>query len=314
MNKFREMVFISVLFLLLSVQLVEGLSSTTPMFMWSNLNIFNSQNIQEINFISTQQVANGIQKKESVLSTYISSNFEQPELIIVFLENLLLSEDLPQLAHSYETKPNGGALSNLKRLVETSKSSLVIPYVVSSASHSLFVGRDIIESLSKSINGQVITKEAQEFVDALKNKDNQDILNNGKTDLVVLHFNHPSDDSDYQEKANHDSKVAVVINAVTELSSTYLAIFTGNNDNTETEIQHSRKASHLGTRELRGFEVVYGQDGDVLYSTNWPDGVIEGLLVMVPFLAILFIGLCCTLQLQSELKFDAEKSILKKHL
>jgi len=284
--------------------------------MWSNLNIFNSQNIQEINILSTHQVSNGIQKKESILSTYINNDFEQPELIIVFLENLLLSEDLPQLAHSYQTKPNGGAFSNLKRLVETSKSSLVIPYVVSGTSSATFVGNDITQSLSKFINGQVIRKEAQEFVDELKNKDNQDILNNGKTDLVVLHFNHPEVDSEYQVYSIDDSKVAVVINAVTELSSTYLAIFTGNN--VETEIQQiSKKAtlnSELGTRELRGFEVVYGQDGDVLYSTNWPDGVIEGLLVMLPFLAILFIGICCTLQLQSELKFDAEKSILKKHL
>jgi len=78
------------------------------------------------------------------------------------------------------------------------------------------------------------------------------------------------------------------------------------------EIGSSNVNSQRSIRGLRAFEDTFAQNGDVLYTTNWPDGVIEGLVVMIPFLSILLIGVCCTLQLQSDLKFDAEKNILRK--
>jgi hypothetical protein len=42
-------------------------------------------------------------------------------------------------------------------------------------------------------------------------------------------------------------------------------------------------------------------------DSYWPDGVVAGLIIMVPFLVILSIGVCCTFNIQSALKFDGEK-------
>lgn len=39
----------------------------------------------------------------------------------------------------------------------------------------------------------------------------------------------------------------------------------------------------------------------------WPDSVLEGLIVIAPFLIILIIGVTCNFQIQSELKYEAER-------
>ncbi len=39
----------------------------------------------------------------------------------------------------------------------------------------------------------------------------------------------------------------------------------------------------------------------------WPNDVIEGLVVIAPFLIILLIGVTCNFQIQSELKYEAER-------
>jgi len=294
-------------------------STTVPVFMWSNTNVFNKVNIQEIEVLSASDIARGLQRKESKISKYMNKESQLPELVVIFIEPKLSSEELPLLAHSYNVRPeekNGGAFSNLKRLVESSQSSLVIPY-------STGVGSDISSALLSSSSklytvGEGKSMSVQDLVDKLNNK-NWEALNNGAMDLVVIYFDSPSlqngkEDSVHDSYAADDSSIGTVISAITKSSSNYLAIFTANNKNENMEIGSSNVNSQRSIRGLRAFEDTFAQNGDVLYTTNWPDGVIEGLVVMIPFLSILLIGVCCTLQLQSDLKFDAEKNILRKQI
>jgi len=195
-------------------------STTVPVFMWSNTNVFNKVNIQEIEVLSASDIARGLQRKESKISKYMNKESQLPELVVIFIEPKLSSEELPLLAHSYNVRPeekNGGAFSNLKRLVESSRSSLVIPY-------STGVGSDISSALLSSSSklytvGEGKSMSVQDLVDKLNNK-NWEALNNGAMDLVVIYFDSPSlqngkEDSVHDSYAADDSSIGTVISAIT---------------------------------------------------------------------------------------------------
>jgi len=51
---------------------------------------------------------------------------------------------------------------------------------------------------------------------------------------------------------------------------------------------------------------------ELLAANDTPDDslvseIVEAVVVMIPFLFILTLGICCTCSVQSELKFDLEK-------
>lgn len=50
------------------------------------------------------------------------------------------------------------------------------------------------------------------------------------------------------------------------------------------------------------------QQSEADYNTHGVDGIVSGFVVMAPFVLILFIGICCTYSIQSELKLDTEKA------
>jgi len=125
-----------------SLHLAYSTNVTAPVFMCSNTYAFTGRNLQEINVVSAENVANF----ETPISQYITEKKEKAEVMVVFVEPRLLSEQFPLVALSYDEKPNGGAFGNLKKLIETSKSSLVIPYT---SAHT--VGTEIINTISTSI-------------------------------------------------------------------------------------------------------------------------------------------------------------------
>jgi len=300
--------------LLISCHYAFSLTSTSSIFLWSNKNFFTGSNIQELNSHSARDIINGLQQKSSPLSQFFNSDASKPELIVLFVEPKLSTVQIPTLANAYETQPTGGAFVNLKKYVETSESSLVVPYVISSSAAS-----QIISALSTQVKNVYVIGESSISqaititLSDLQNK-NWEALNNGVTDLVVVQFSsHAVDMSD--ESAIHnlyaadDKIVGEVMEAVESVN--YVAILASDAvsataDNSSPDIYATR------SEHIKAFERQFSQDGDVLYTTYWPDGVIEGLVVMAPFLGILFIGICCTFQLQSDLKFDAEKTILRR--
>jgi hypothetical protein len=309
-----------ILFLVfLSINLVlSSSSSSAPIFLWSNTNAFNGHNIQEINVISVSDIVNGLENKESPVLKHFNSKSD-PELIVIFVEPELSSTQVPILAQSYQSKPNGGAFSNLKRYIETSKSSVVFPYATSNAGS---VGKQIISSLSSGnvyLVGENIESLSQvtklTVSELMNNLENGWVaLNNGKVDVVVINFNTPAveslidDSSVHQRYVSDDATLGSVMDAIEKQSSKYVAIFTSNSVSNPVSEQKTRNFEP----QLKAFENNFRQNNNQLYTTYWPDGVIEALLIMGPFLGILLVGVCCTIQLQSDLKFDAERNILKK--
>jgi len=299
-----------------------SMTETSPVFMWSNTQTFTGRNIQEINVIPARALSKFI-NTESPISQYLTTKGETPEVIVVFVEPFLASEQIPILAHAYDAQPNGGVFSHIKTLVESARSSLVIPYTSSPS-----VGTEFIRSLTASLNGgSVYTVEdsninvdspnhmtASELVKKLGSS-SWSPLSNGITDLIVVHFS-ASVSSNYDDAAiqkqyeSDDQTVADIVSALGDVK--YLAIFTSESGSSRLGTQSSRRSEPNGAH-MKAFNQRFGQSYDTLYTTNWPDGAIEALIVMIPFIVILFIGICCTFCVQSDLKYDAEKTFMRKH-
>jgi len=296
--------FISLfVFQLCIAHIFSSLTQSSPIFMWSNTGYFTGVNTESVDVIDALNVQNIFQGKDT---SFISQDSINPEILVVFIESSLTTEKVGILSNAYQAQSNGGSLSNLRNLIENSKSSVVFPYVINCEF------RSFVSSLTASFPSVIIaTEEGKSIPDVSgatysfskltdKLSSNQwNILNNGVTDLIIVSFNPQSE----QFQAN-DVTLGNVINALSG-KTTYAAMFAGIQQPEYLAIARSFPLSHP---LMKAFEGTFQQ---VNYATAWPGGVIEALLVMVPFLFILSVGICCTFNIQSHLKFDAEKSYLK---
>lgn len=275
--------------------------------MWSNTGYFKGVNTESVDMIDAFHVQNIFQGKDTSL---ISQDNVNPEILVVFVESSLTTEKVGLLSNAYKAQSNGGSLSNLRTFVENSKSSAVFPYVINCEFRSFVPS--LIASFPQSSSVIVANEEGKsipeisgastysinKLTEKLSNQWN--ILNNGVTDIIIVIFDAQSKD---QFQAN-DVIMGNVINALSG-KTTYVAMFTGMKQPEYLAISRSFPVSHS---LMKAFEGTFQQ---VNYSTPWPAGVIEALLVMLPFLLILSVGICCTFNIQSNLKFDAEKVYLK---
>jgi len=277
-------VILSCFYLVLSQQYIEPLI-TSPAFLWSNKKFLLGQNIQVTSVASMKDIEHVITGKPSLLSPYIAKN--SPEVIFVFVEPELTTNNFMDAAGSRTAKIDGGQFVNLKNLLESSTSSLIVPYVSAAAT--------LVPSLQRS---RAIVMSPSQLKAALADKNNWEVLNNGVTDVIVVQF----ENSEY---TTHDSLLASVDSAMQ--STSYAGVLTSSSaasfDLGESfPLFASIRAASNGTGNNSN-----GTNANLDY---WPDGIVEGLIIMIPFLFILFLGICCTFSVQSGLKFETEK--LKK--
>jgi len=300
---------------------------TSPLLLWSNTNYFTSRNEQIVPLVSTDDIEAAFQQsnKENAIKNFVNANVK-PEVIAVFIQPHLKTTELITFSDARNAQPNGGAFKNLKRFVETSPSSLVLPYVFST--HNIqerpnigtVIVDDIIKHLPSSANVIVASNDAEvatiKSIEKVKvislnelskmaHQSHWDILSNGVTDVIVV----------YLDKADQDNSREVINagddymnNIVASLKrANYVAAFTA--DSPVDSIHQSFPSTHP---VLQRFAASVQQVLDETYvATNddglMPDSIVEALLVMLPFLIILFVGVCCTYNIQSVLKFDAER-------
>lgn len=88
-----------------------------------------------------------------------------------------------------------------------------------------------------------------------------------------------------------------------------MAVFTGNSAGiSSSSLPRDVPATHP---MIKRFAQQQRQDQLGADEVLFPPHVIEGLVVMVPFLIILAIGITCLFNLQSGLKFEAERAVKK---
>jgi len=286
------------------VNIFSSISKSSPIFLWSNTGYFTGVNTESVDVVDALYFQNIFQHKDA---SFINQNSTNPEVLIVFVGSSLTTDKIGVLSNAYSAQSNGGSISNLKTFIQDSKSSAVFPYVINCEFQS-FVSY-FISSFPQTSSIVVVTEDGKSISDISgaqaffsintlmeKIQSNQwKVLNNGVTDLVIVSLTSPIQENDVS--------VGNLINALGG-KTTYVAMFTGVQHTEYNTVSRSFPVSHL---LLDKFETTFQQTN----LSNWPGGVIEALLVMTPFLFILGVGICCTFGLQSNLKFDAEKSYLK---
>jgi phosphopentomutase len=235
---------------------------------------------------------------------------------LFFIEPELRTEHFPLLADAYSVQPNGGAFSKLKGTLESySTSSLVVPYthvgeeksigssIVMQLGRHLSKGASIIFASEDSESLQSLDKMSVSRIslEELKNLATKDwsIFSNGVTDIVIVSFDSPAVHADnVQEVApSYAADDAYMHDLLQNIEGSYVAIYTAD------------KPANEGVKLARATMMVR----QLAASTGiYPAAIVEAQIVMIPFLFILFVGLCCTYSVQSDLKFDAEKKNLKK--
>jgi len=292
---------------------------TSPVFMWSNMQYFGGKNIHVGEYTSVDDLAKALSLKESPVSKYFSKSIPNPEAIFVFIEPELRTEQFPMLANAYTEHPNGGAFSKMKGTLESyATSSLVIPFT--HVGEQKFIGSaivlDLVQKLPKEatitiaaadlqllgvLNQKTYSHVSRLSFDELKSVANKDwsIFSNGVTDIVIICFDSPAVHVDNVDKVipNYAADDSFMNEILQNVGGSYLAIFT------------SDKPANDGVKLARATMMVRQLTDD---TGIYPADVVEAHIVMIPFLFILFLGICCTCGVQSDLKFDAEKKTFKK--
>jgi len=289
--------------------------------MWSNTQYFTGKNININEYTLVDDVVNGLVGEQSSLDSFINEKKDQVEVIFVFIEPELLTEQFPLLADAHAVHPNGGAFSKLKGTLESyATSSLVVTYTHPSGTFKS-IGTSIVDELAANLAPDAtitIAKDSDsDLFYGLSSRNNAahlslsqlkyvankewSILSNGKTDLVVVCFDSPAvhPDNVDQVAPRYAADDAFMYSLLHSLGNSYLAVFTS--DKTATESAKQARAT-LMVRQL----------SDTAGDSIYPAEVIEAHIVLIPFLIILFTGIYCTCGVQSDLKFDAEKKNYNK--
>jgi len=252
--------FVSVSFIcFISGNFIEP-TTTVPAFLWSNKDILKTQNFQISKLVPIEDLQNILQGSSTgSISQYFSQTI--PEVIFVFVEPQLSTESFFEIAGSRDVETTGGQFVHLKELIETSTSSLVLPYV------------NMVNSLSfaSALNKQNVLS-IEEFQMALTNS-KWECLNNGVTDIFVI----------YLDNSNYSVHDALFASLEENIKSNYLSIFTS--------------ISIPFSKFEKSFPILAKQQQTNLRNLGinyWSDGFVTALFVMIPFLIILFFGVFCT--------------------
>jgi len=260
---------------------------TSPAFLWSNTRFLSGQNIQVSNVVSLYAIGDSLMGSPSVLSPFFTQ--EIPEVIFVFVEPKLSTKSFVEAAGSRNDVVNGGKFANLKKLVETSVSSMVLPYV-----NTNYGGNSFVESFTRTATLMNVAKFQESLL-----LENWSIKTNHVTDIVIVEL----DNSDY---VAHDNMLAEVDTRMK--SSSYAAVLLSAAVPTSDFARAFPVFMRLSNTSNNGSNSTNGTTTDNM----WPDGIVEALIIMAPFLGLLAFGICCTFNLQSDLRFEGEKQHQKR--
>jgi len=277
----RGYIILSAILLIGAALASESSTSTSPLFLWSNIPYFQGKNNQ----VKTLTPVESIQ--ETLQNSGFISKTQKPETVIVFVQPNL--NDFVKISAARTSKPDGGAFANLKKLVETSTSSVVIPYVLPKEGS---ISTHVVESLKSMIDGTttIVSKkfDQEEF---------KKTSNNGLTDLIIVHFN--------GQFAEEDLLLNEYISMIS--SSTYVSIFTANESKDDNKVINKRFSQNdVRTLSKRLSQEDYTSSGNI-----WNRSIVTGLVLMVPFIIILIVGLRCGFDIQSEINFEKPLSSKK---
>jgi len=317
--------FLSVL---LSVQ-----SDTLPVLFWSGENYFPEklQFLETVNNIDVEYVLDlscGIPTRiASTLDVYVKNlNNIHPEVVTIFLEPKLRTDQLSQLSSAYHNSGGKDNLfTNLKTSFESSTSSLVLPYTLVppegssqtliqvatdirrfSSLSSVFLVRNqgsrALDILAKEIGS--ITNTPSEFLSYLQH--NEEIFNNNVTDLIIICFDESSssEETNYRQSDVYLGNVQEIISKNTQ--GKYLTVFTADKPGPSIiQRSHSSYDYELFEQSKKALEGVSADE--TTYKNYWPAIFIQMLLTTILLIVIACVGICCNFMIQTPQKYEIPK-------
>lgn len=240
----------------------------SSLFMWSNTKLFNGKNIEVSEAISTDALKSAL-NGEGPLAKYMGDH-TSTESIVVFVE--------PEHTQQIPTLNT----NSLKDSLTSSASSLSLQEVSSQASGSalvLFLMKNLPSGATVTIarnSGSKLLANLEGRPD-IKFVTHEELKHGQKSNLVVVVLDQPSTDA--------------ITSVLQSVRGNYLAMLT-------TAKPEAAKA-HV--------QEAVQEVGAINDGTSWDSELIEAVIVMIPFVAILLTGICCTFSVQSGLKFDGER-------
>lgn len=300
-------------------------SLTAPFFMWSDKQIFSTA--QVVDTVSSGDWSNtlgSLFRVKDMDSNFINKNIDAPEVAILFVEPEMRTDEVPYIASAFATTP-GGSLSHIKKAIENSASSVVMPYTKVDESSWVSILSSLLDSFEHSNANFFLTKsETNMFfrlrgLDGVKSVAVADLINelktakaftNGVTDLVVVSF----DTSSYAEHDSIIGDLVATIKAATK--GNFVAVYSAV-DPSADDLTWS--FSELTTREFQEnieFVSLVSGTNNTNYSNTttshhkinyFPGPFIEVLLVCAVLITMLFTGACAIFSLQTPDKWEIPK-------
>jgi len=298
-------------------------SFTIPVVMWSDKQIFSSPKTQVLDTLTTRDVEFALSSlfrthssEESILATSFNENREATEVVVLFVEPELTTDQVSHTASS-------GSFSHLKGALEAAGSSLVMPYATveevslfdetlsnafeSIKQGSIFISRMPGSKLFTRLSRQsgVQTVDIDSLMAELKSAN---AFTNGVTDLVVVCF-------DKATFTSHDEIIGTISDSVRiATKGNYVAVYSANMPSTSRLIwtfeQHSEAEYFHNLRAV--FDV--SNLGNATNNTNgthvvnyFPGPLIEVYLIVSILIAMVFTGGCAIFSLQTPDRWEAPK-------
>jgi hypothetical protein len=293
-----------VLAVLLSVFVVsQSYTYDVPLAVWSGKNYIKGQNVGVSDYVTASEVEDMLRsffkgESHSFLTQYVDTSVGSPEVVLLFAEAQLRSEQLSIYASE---------LGQLKDLIRNSESSLSAPFVDMPSAFDINVANIAYQAKSSgkvfyigkgSVLLHDIKHKVPETIVAISEdtehtlKRNSAIFSDGVTDFIVIYL--PKTTANSEKFKETDKTIRKVNSIVSTYTPNYVSAYTAlAYDNPEFNMEFGEKTiitkryvsyslqTSNGTNVTNGTVPVFRQ-----YFGGWFWELVVTLVVLVPLLII----------------------------
>ncbi|KYQ99916.1 hypothetical protein DLAC_11566 [Tieghemostelium lacteum] len=287
------------LFLVFNIILGAALASVVPIMGWSSRDkLFDEKEIKTT--YKSEQF-------KSLLQNILIE--KDTEIVTIFVEPRLRSDEISKIFDSYSTNSNGGSFKDLKKFFEDAKSTTFIPLA---ESYGHFVSSVLSKLSIEKSNIYIAKDESSLFKVAYANIVSLDslpksILSNKIVDILVVVL------PDNQDYSQHNSIIKKVQSFIGD--NDYVSFFTSESGSAvdmalsfpvENNIE-SLQAGSGSAPTPTPTTTPTPTPSNSGYFNYFTGPIIETYFVVSILLAILFSGICCLADLQVPDRYESPK-------
>eukprot|EP01100_Stratorugosa_tubuloviscum_P014958 TRINITY_DN82_c2_g1_i1.p1 TRINITY_DN82_c2_g1~~TRINITY_DN82_c2_g1_i1.p1 ORF type:complete len:308 (-),score=130.49 TRINITY_DN82_c2_g1_i1:107-1030(-) len=301
MNKRGSLIGI-LLMVFISGMVCDYLVSHVPTLLWSGNQVFNGKLVQHHDDISVSNLRSLItstldqNSPSKFAKQFVHSDREKPEILVVFIDpkaQPLNSKKMPTLYNAFS---NGDT-------------SLSFPYtyIRRDQSFSDAMSEIATQVASNSVESRIIVAQRPgahnpsiERVEVISRSQlnnffaENDISTNGIVDLLIVKL----DGSKLDDGIIQNTMDLILKNT----NGKFVAVYTSDYS---PQLSLRNTYSHADRKLVEKY--LKKRDSTDNYSTYFPPGIWEAIIVIVVLLTIAFVGLCCALDLQTPQRYEVPR-------